>query len=263
MKTPLVEISILSIYKQNNIRIMIPKRMAKCTPDTYYAINAIKNELEKSGGSLYLSDLYRSYDMQLQAYLDWKTKKKTAYSPPPGGSLHEAGRAFDLDLENLKIPLSKFWKLAEKYGVYPIIDKPVSSKSEAWHFDCRGSHCIVYDYYKIGFGNNFQSPYKAMAISAILSTGEKVEMFGENQKAAAIQAGLIRLGFKLGNIDGNIGAKTRAALKKAGITGNEVDELLNGVEDLLQSKFPKEYTIGSYVDVEGNADDLVPEHIVG
>jgi hypothetical protein len=39
--------------------------------------------------------------MQLQSHLDWKTGKKSAFSPPPGGSLHEAGRALDLDLDSL------------------------------------------------------------------------------------------------------------------------------------------------------------------
>jgi len=36
-----------------------------------------------------LSDLLRSYDMQLQAHLDYTSGKKSAFSPAPGGSMHE------------------------------------------------------------------------------------------------------------------------------------------------------------------------------
>lgn len=262
MKTPLIKISILSIYKKNGVRVSLPERMAKCAPDVYSSILAIKAELEDKSGNLYLSDLYRSYDMQLQAYLDWKTGKKSAYSPPPGGSMHEAGRAFDLDLENLKIPLSSFWDIAKKHGVYPIINKPDPKISESWHFDCRGSHGVIYEYYKNGFGTNMKSPYRAMAASAILATGEKVDMFGSNQQEAAIQAGLIRLGFRLGNIDGNIGIKTRTALDEAGIREGNLYDTLLAVENLLQQKFPEEYAISQFFDSEGDDDFEIPSHVV-
>lgn len=262
MKTPLIKISILSIYKKNGVRISLPERMAKCTPDAYNAIMAIKAELEDSGGNLYLSDLFRSYDMQLQAHLDWKTGKKSAYSPPPGGSMHEAGRAFDLELESLKIPLASFWDIAKKHGVYPIIDKPDQNENESWHFDCRGSHGIVYDYYKSGYGTNMKSPYRAMAASAILATGERVDMFGGSQEAAAIQAGLIRLGFKLGNIDGNIGVKTRSALDEAGVSGGDLNDILEALENLLQQKFPNEYAISQFLDAEVDDDFEIPSHVL-
>lgn len=93
-----------------------------------------------------LSDLLRSYDMQLQAHLDYTSGKKSAFSPAPGGSMHEGGRAFDLDLGALKIKLGQFWDIARKYGVTPIIKSPNPSASEAWHFDCRGSHERIYAY---------------------------------------------------------------------------------------------------------------------
>lgn len=56
------------------------------------ALQGISDDLRNAGGRLVLSDLFRSYDMQLQAHLDWKIGKKRAYSHPPRGSLHEAGR---------------------------------------------------------------------------------------------------------------------------------------------------------------------------
>ena len=129
--------------------------------------------------------------------------------------LHEAGRACDLDLEKLNMSLKKFWPIAKKHGMTPIIAKPISTQKEAWHFDCRGSHDLVYKYYAQGKGSNML-PYEAMAASGILSIGVPVDRFGANQKAAAIQAALIRLGFSLGNLDGQIGQKTRTALTQAG-----------------------------------------------
>lgn len=241
MKSPLQSINIGSIYFKDKQRVQLPKLMARCTPDTRLALINIGVDVAKKGGNLYLSDLFRSYDMQLQSHLEWKTGKKTAFSPPPGGSLHEAGRACDLDLKSLKMKLADFWPIAAKHGMFPIIAKPVASESEAWHFDCRGSHQIVYDYYKAGKGSNMKSPYTAMAVSAILSVGVRVDQFGQNQAAAAIQIGLIRLGFELGSVDGDVGHKTRTALDEANIPWTTAEQTLLIVESQLKDKFPAEY----------------------
>lgn len=72
-------------------------------------------------------------------------------------------------------------------------------------------------------------------------------MFGGNQQEVAIQAGLIRLGFKLGNIDGNIGVKTRSSLDEAGISGRNLDDTLETLENLLQQRFPNEYAISQFM----------------
>jgi hypothetical protein len=82
MKTPLQHIQILSIYKiGQGQRVFLPSRMALCTPDTTAALMGIKRGVESAGGQLYLSDLFRSYDMQFQAHLDYTSGKKSAYSP--------------------------------------------------------------------------------------------------------------------------------------------------------------------------------------
>lgn len=242
MKTPLPSINIKSIYFKDGERLPLPKRMAQCTPDMKQALIDVGKKLKEAGGNLYLSDLFRSYEMQLQSHLDWKSGRKKAFSPPPGGSMHEAGRAFDLDLDNLKIELADFWEIAKEFGVFPIIDKPKSGKSESWHFDCRGSHRKVYEYYAAGKGKNMK-PYTAMSASGILAIGVKVDAFGENQSDAALQAGLIRLGFELGNVDGDIGQKTRAALEKAEIAWTNVEEVLLKVENQLKEKYPKEFEV--------------------
>jgi len=243
MKSPLLPIDIISIYKNKmGDLVPLPTRMAKCTPDTYTALFSIAKELATKGGRLVLSDLFRSYEMQSQSHNDYISGKKKAYSPPPGGSFHEAGRAFDLDLSTIKISLADFWKIAAKYGVFPIISQPKTSLSEAWHFDCRGSHQIVYQYYADGKGTNFK-PYTAASASGILSIDVPVDAFGPNQKQAAVQSCVIRLGKNIGNIDGQIGKKTNKALEELGIVykGVNVDDILLEAEHLVQQEFPEEF----------------------
>ena len=244
METKLINIEIVSIYKKDDKVVNLPERMAKCTPDMHYAIQSIAKELEVQGGALILSDLFRSYDMQLQAHNDYVAGKKKAYSPPPGGSFHESGRAFDLSLSDIKIPLSEFWEIAAKYGINPIIDKPNSRAKEAWHFDCRGSHQIVYDYYKSKKGTNYK-PYTASAISAILAVRIKVDFYKTRNKQAYIQSALIRLGKNIGNIDGLIGNKTKCALKELDIdfTCNSIDYIIDSIDNLLIEKFPNEFML--------------------
>jgi hypothetical protein len=244
MSAPLNEVVITSIYKNNTgERIPLPRRMAQCTPDMKAAIQAASFEVSRRGGNLFLSDLFRSFDMQLQSHMDFVSGKKKDFSPPPGGSLHEAGRALDLDLGSLGIKLVDFWELSRPMGLSPIIDAPTAGVSESWHFDCRGSHQIVYDYYERGEGTNFAKPYAAMAASAILAVGIKVTRFGQNQTAAAIQSALIRLGHSIGNIDGSIGNKTRAALDAVRVQFAEPRTMLTALDGLLRLRFPEEYEI--------------------
>ncbi|HWT01868.1 MAG TPA: hypothetical protein VN256_16595 [Pyrinomonadaceae bacterium] len=256
MAVSLINIQVPSVYKKNGNPVNLPSRMAKCTPDTRAALLGIRADLRAAGGDLVLSDLFRSYDMQLQSHLDYVKGKKTAFSPPPGGSLHEAGRACDLSLNKLKMTLKKFWPIAKKHGMLPIIATPNPGQDEAWHFDCRGSHDLVYKYYTQGKGTNME-PYTAMAASGILSVGIQVDRFGANQKAAAVQAALVRLGFTLGNIDGQIGQKTRDALTQAGVDFADPTVMLAALEQQLSQKFPEEFGVPS----PDEFDMVVPPHV--
>jgi len=213
--------------------------MAHCTPDMKAAVQRVSLELEARGGKLFLSDMFRSHDMQLQSHLDFVSGKKSAFSPPPGGSMHEAGRALDLDLDALKISLAEFWDIARPNGLFPIVSEPNSHLKESWHFDCRGSFDRVHKYYSAGKGTNMKA-YEAMSASAILAVGIQVDRFGGNQQAAAIQAGLIRLGHELGSIDGSIGTKTRDALAAAGIPDGNPTTTLQAIQQLLDQQFPGE-----------------------
>ncbi len=242
---PLVPIEIPSIYPTNvpkEQRKHLPERFAQCTPDTKRAIGQIVAALTQIGGALYLSDMFRSYEMQWQANNDYVTGKKRAYSPPPGGSMHEAGRAFDLSLGDLNVPLRAFWNIAMPLGVFPIIDRADSRLSEAWHFDCRGSHQKVYDYYRAGKAGNF-APYTAMAASAIMSLGI-VNRRLPNQVIARVQSDLIRLGFDPGPINGVYGDRTRRALDDFGTPTTDLEQALYDLEMALMQAYPGEYAEG-------------------
>jgi hypothetical protein len=241
MSTPLVPLVVPSVYKVEGLRVHLPRRMARCTPDMKAAIRALASAVAERGGNLYLSDLFRSYEMQLQAYLDFASGKKSAFSPPPGGSLHEAGRALDLDLKGVKMSLAALWELTAPAGLTPIIDRPDGKASEAWHFECRGSHQLVYDHYQAGKGTNFSKPYKAMAASAILAVDVKVDAFRGKEAGAYLQSALVRLGQDIGNIDGDIGPKTRRGLAALGLAGGSAADLRAGVDALLTERFPREH----------------------
>ena len=154
--------------------------------------------------------------------------------------MHEAGRAFDYDLSADNMTLTEFWVIAKQYGLTPIISAPKDGVSESWHFDCRGSHDLIYQHYKNGKGTNFK-PYAAMAASAILSIGVKVDKFGSRQTEAAIQSALIRLGFDVGDMDGQIGRKTMAGLDWYGVPITGASMMLGELEDKLRAKFPGEF----------------------
>jgi hypothetical protein len=237
---PLNPIAFPSIYKSGGQFAPVPARMAKCTPDTKAALFGLQADVEKLGGVLRLSDLFRSYDMQLQAHLDYTSGKKKAYSPPPGGSMHEAGRAFDIDLSALKIKLETFWTLAKARHVEPIIAKPDPAISEAWHFECRGSFSLVRDYYATGKGDNLK-PARAMAVAAIAALGQEVDDFKGRNLELRFQSALIRLGGDPGNLDGTPGPKTDKAASALGMTGSDLSAKLDKAESMLRGKFPSEW----------------------
>ena len=246
MPSPLVKPLITSTYPADGPRVQMPERMAKVTPDLKRALYGIRDELQAQGGKLELSDLFRTYDMQFQAHLDYASGKKAAFSPPPGSSMHESGRAFDVDLSRIKVSLAAFWEIAKRWGVVPIIDEPKTSISECWHFECRGSHQLVRDHYQAGKGTNFK-PAAALAVSAILGSGVPHDRFKGKQDAAYLQSGLIRLGHDIGNIDGDIGPRTLGVLSSLGIVSASASasasraEQVAGLDALLQKKFPEEF----------------------
>ncbi len=215
--------------------------MAWCAPDLRDALLALDAEVARRGGALRLSDLFRSAEMQDRAHADWKSGRKRAFSPPAGQSLHEAGRAFDLDLAALRMPLPEFWRLAALHGVVPIIGTPCPTSLEAWHFERPGSHAMVRDYCATPDGAvRGVSARRVMAESALLALGLRVPRLGGRQREGFVQTALIRLGAGPGPVDGLIGRRTRAALATLGLEWGDTADTVRGLEHLLRARFPEE-----------------------
>lgn len=228
----------------------LPDRMAQCTPDMANAIQTLQKELSLRNSRLVLSDMFRTFDMQYQAWRDYTSGKKKAYSPRPGGSMHEAGRAMDISINHLKpLTLEDFWNIAIPLGFSPIINTPSVNISECWHFDYRGSHQLVYDYYNsISKEKRNMKPYEAMSVSAITDHFDItfIRQIGD-LNVLAVQCLIIRLGDEsIGLLDGINGPKTNKAITKL-LGNNSYNKNINFVRNELYKmvikKYPKEYML--------------------
>lgn len=238
-----------SPYGKDRSIVPLPKRMGLATPDTKTAWDNVSAKVEARGGRVIFTDFYRTHDMQHQAHLDYVNGKKESYSPPAGQGVHEAARAGDVVVQELKMSLKDFWAICAEEGIVPIIKKP-ELVSECWHYEKRGSHQTVYNYYKLGKGNNMGA-YQAMAISAILAIGNNVDeseigdqdfLKGRNTEAF-IQSCLIRLGNEIGNLDGVIGERSRKALLVHGIDYSIGPEAASeAIENIVRKAYPNEFT---------------------
>jgi peptidoglycan hydrolase-like protein with peptidoglycan-binding domain len=83
------------------------------------------------------------------------------------------------------------------------------------------------------------APYTQMAQSAIVAIGVKLDVIPA-QDVAFLQAGLIRLGFDPGRIDGVQGNRTMRALQAAGA---DLSDPITWLSEALRAKFPAEYAI--------------------
>jgi hypothetical protein len=212
----------------------MPTALARSVKPMIEALNKLNVKVKDAGGTLRMSDCFRSFEQQRQAHFDYINGKKKAFSPNAFGGLHEAGRAIDFNVYELAqqgVSLKTFWELANPLGFKEIIAEPSLKLSECWHFDFRGSHQQVYDYYvelnkKTGGKNH---PYQMMSISAILDVyteqeaakyckdellGDKKRTILRNFYQSKIQSILIRMNKPIGELDGLIGEMTKEELYK-------------------------------------------------
>lgn len=150
------------------------------------------------------------------AAYDVKTMKN-AFVATPGKSLHNAGRAVDLNTELMQEHLGKeyldaFWPIAAKYGFTPIIGRPDEGTNESWHFDCWLAWKPVRD--KVGAD--------AASLCCTLDVGQAGEFQSDER---LVQALLLRAGFDIGAPDGMWGKKTWNALNLAGGAAHDVQKM--------------------------------------
>jgi len=195
----------MSTYRnKRGERIFLPERLAYLESTAASGLLKLRKALSDIGANLYLSDAYRSRADQEKAYQDYITGKKKAFSPPPGASFHEAGRAIDISLSDLGISLKKFWEIAKPIGWKPVIKEPNPRLSEAWHLEF------------LSYWDGLMAPYNIKKKMSVL------ECYLENGKYPItdlelrylVQSYLSLLGLYVEKIDGVFGKNSLKACEK-------------------------------------------------
>ena len=229
--TGVVNVRVPGIYgKKGN---PLPKRMALLVRPAAVALGRVYHDVAAEGGHLYLSDMFRSAAQQQKAHEDWKSGRKTAYSPPSCASVHEAARAIDIDAFDTGIGHKRVREILRSRGWTNIVT--TLTDLECWHYEFRGQKWETY---------RKQHGYQAMAhamkreignIAGISASEKYSQMIRDVQKALNT---LIAAGLKItGEYDENTKAAVKAFQHKyrlqvdgvAGpITRQKIQELLTG-----------------------------------
>ena len=229
---------VLSAYKKKSNPlerwdISALKEGAQCSPDMFDAVIQVNQAVKEQNGTLYITDMFRTWVDQESARNDYLSGKKKAFVAPPGGSFHQAARAIDFSTSELNfrdVPkdkwLKKFWDIVKPIGFHPIIRMPVLGMSECWHFDYPGkAWAKAYDYMDDSSSDHVD--YSYVAKCAILDIGAWDPK--ENPikiRNMFIQAQLVRLGhYQIGSIDGIIGKKSQLVLQSLGLDATDLDKV--------------------------------------
>jgi hypothetical protein len=184
----------------------LPKRMAKLVREAAEALNLVFQDVAQADGHLYLSDMFRSAEEQEQAHNDYLTGRKSAFSPPSCGSVHEAARAIDIDAFDTGIGHKRVRKILNKHGWVNIVD--TLTGSECWHYEFRGQKWQEF---------HDQNGYAEMARAMKKEIGNVLNLEAAVKKEEEIkllQTTLNKLyGLNL-DVDGMLGPKTRDAVRR-------------------------------------------------
>lgn len=234
-RTRLVKVheSVVSYYK-NSMGQNVPLhtlRDGKLAEDAANALHRLHQSVEAEGGTLLVTDCFRSPKTQARARKKYETwvaagkpspsseafksyTMKAAFVAKPGRSNHNAGRA--VDVAHLlaapdSVPSSKkldwLWDIAKPLGWTPVIKVANEGAREAWHFDFMGPWAVVKD--RLG--------YEQAAMAGVLDLGLGADLY-DRAWARWVQAQLHRAGsVDIGDIDGFLGRKTKEGAEALGI----------------------------------------------
>lgn len=209
-----VNVSVPGIYGTKGNPL--PKRMAKLVREAAEALNLVFQDVAQTGGHLYLSDMFRSAEEQEQAHNDYLTGRKSAFSPPSCGSVHEAARAIDIDAFDTGIGHKLVRGILNKHGWVNIVD--TLTGSECWHYEFRGERWQ--QYYR---DHGYAAMARAMKteIDNVLNLEAAVK---REEEIKVLQTTLNKLyGLNL-DVDGMLGPKTRDVVRRfQGEQGLQVD----------------------------------------
>lgn len=223
---------ILSYYKDRagGRTPLIKLAAGRMTCDATGALLLLHKGVSELGGTLLITDAYRSAQVQRAArakYETWlaagkpsprtdfynKKTMKAAFVSRPGRSFHNAGRAIDIAhmyAAPESVPRDKkldwLWDVAKPLGWRPIIKAPNESQSEAWHFDFMGPWASTYD--RLGYGQ--------AAMCAVLDLGHGIALYSRPWKRW-VQAQIHRAGQDIGDVDGLWGKRTRGGAEALGV----------------------------------------------
>ncbi len=120
----------------------LPRRMSRLVRAATTALRQVYREIVALGGYLYITDMFRSAADQQRAYMDYLAGRKTAYSPPPCASVHEAARAIDIDAFDTGIGHRRTREILNRHGWTNIVK--TLTGPECWHYEFRQSRWQTY-----------------------------------------------------------------------------------------------------------------------
>lgn len=205
----------------------LPARMAKLVRPAAQALRKVYADVVAEGGHLFISDMFRSFAEQQKAHEDWKTGKKTAYSPPACNSVHESGRAMDIDAFDTGIGHKRVRQILNAHGWVNIVD--TLTGPECWHYEFReekfesilkaqGYEAMAREMKRaIGNVGGVKIAEKAKdevkAIQADLNQVIDADLVVDGFYGTATKAAVIEFQKKFGlQVDGVVGPLTRAKL---------------------------------------------------
>ncbi|KKM77632.1 hypothetical protein LCGC14_1368040 [marine sediment metagenome] len=184
----------------------LPKRMSKLVKPAVLALQKVYKDIVAEGGHLYLSDMFRSANDQQKAHEDWKSGRKSAYSPPSCNSVHEAARAIDIDAFDTMISHKRVREILNRYGWINIV--ATLTGAECWHYEFRQKR---WEDFKTKNG------YAEMARAMKKDIGNVTSLAKANRQMEDmkwVQSSLNKILKIHLTIDGLMGEKTREAVRK-------------------------------------------------
>lgn len=162
--------------------VALPQRLAILVEEAALSLQQVYVAMVAAKGHLYISDMFRSFEDQERAYLDWLHGRKAAYSPPPCGSVHEAARAIDINAFDTGIGHAATRKILNDCGWVNIT--PSLTGSECWHYEYRGTQWEAYH-----DANGYAQMARAMKV-AIKNTGAQPHADAKMEEIRTLQTEL-------------------------------------------------------------------------
>lgn len=182
----------------------LPARLSKLVRPAADSLRKVFELVTAEGGHLYISDMFRSAADQQRAHEDWKSGRKSAYSPPSCSSVHEAGRAIDIDAFDTGIGHKRVREILKSCGWVEITDSLTGA--ECWHYEFREAR---WEEYKAAHG------YPAMARAMKEEIGNLVSLPAAKKQEKDVRwlqtalSKALNLALK---VDGVYGEGTRSAV---------------------------------------------------